>query len=231
MVWTLLTLGLELCIVLVEIGMYLIDVAILFECISCELMKVGPDSSDGCIAIKHSKPHDRLEHERGYKLGFTIYDDFTILAISKQSCFGLLGEAVIQTVPHLFIVLCHLFVWVDAFGENEGLASCFECVGIELAVFINEADLSSVSVCELEYVLDPLVPSHHACLVLWFFLKNHDLTCLHAEGVSESFCSLLIQTGSMCCGEVNKFLHYGNSRWVMKTTAAISEVAAVGGAW
>ena len=69
-------------------------------------------------------------------------------------------------VPYLFIVLCYLLACIDACGKNEGLATCFEWVSIDLAVFGNEADLSAVLVCELLYVLSTFVPSHHDCPVL-----------------------------------------------------------------
>ena len=129
--------------------MDLINVSVVLYCIVCELTEVCSECCDSCLAIKSGESHDCLVHERGNNLGLTVDENLIILAIGKQCRFGLLGEAVVETAPHLFIVLCCSLVCIDACGENKGLASCLECFGIDLAVFGNEADLSAVLVCEL----------------------------------------------------------------------------------
>ena len=43
--------GLELCIVLVEIGVCLINVAIVLDCLLRELTNVGPEGCHGGVAI------------------------------------------------------------------------------------------------------------------------------------------------------------------------------------
>jgi hypothetical protein len=126
---------------------YLIKVVILLDFVSSELMKLGPEGCHGSIVIKSVQSHDHFVHEGCNYLGFSLDGDFIIFSIGKQHGFGLIGEAVIETVPHLFIVLCCLFVCIDACGKDERLATCFECVGINLAVFSKEADFPSCLPC------------------------------------------------------------------------------------
>ena len=161
-----LTLGLELDIVVIEVSMNAVYVTILLDCILHELVEIGPKCGNGGLAVEGSKPHDGFVHERSNDFLFAIDNEFVVLSIGEQSCLGLFSEAVLQTVPHLFVVLCHFFVCIDACGKDERLEPCLECIGINLAVRDNEADLSAVLVCELENVWGPFVPSHHACPVL-----------------------------------------------------------------
>lgn len=41
----------------------------------------------------------------GATIGFTIDDEFVVLLIGTQHGFGLIVEAVVETVPHFFIVM------------------------------------------------------------------------------------------------------------------------------
>ena len=94
----------ELCEILIEIGVNLINISVVFYRVLRELTKVCSECGDSCLAIKSGESHDCLVHERGNNLGLTVDENLIILAIGKQCCFGLLGEAVVETAPHLFVV-------------------------------------------------------------------------------------------------------------------------------
>ena len=75
--------GLELCIVLIEIGVYLINVAIVLDCVLSELTKVGPEGYHSGVAIKSGQSHDCFVHEGCNYFGFPIDVDFIIFSIGK----------------------------------------------------------------------------------------------------------------------------------------------------
>eukprot|EP00804_Cyclotella_cryptica_P025737 CCRYP_002935-RA/>CCRYP_002935-RA protein AED:0.21 eAED:0.21 QI:163/1/1/1/0.33/0/4/437/175 len=101
-----LTVGLELGIVVVEVSVNLVDVAIFSDCIKSQLAEIDPECGNSCLAVEGGKPHDSFVHEWCDGFCFAIDNEFIVLTIGKQSCFGLLSEAVVQTAPHLLVVLC-----------------------------------------------------------------------------------------------------------------------------
>ena len=107
---------------MIEVSMNAVYVTILLDCILHELIEVGPKCGNGCLAVRGGKPRDGFVHERSNDFWFTVDNEFVVLSIGEQSCLGLFSEAVLQTAPHLFVVLCHLFVCVDACGKDERLA-------------------------------------------------------------------------------------------------------------
>lgn len=95
--------GTELGVALIEIIVNFIDVTILFNCIWYELMKVGCECSDSCLAFKRRRPQDSYVHERGNNLGFSIYNENAVLLLGTQCCLSLLSEAIVKTVIHLLV--------------------------------------------------------------------------------------------------------------------------------
>ncbi len=105
---------------MVTIGLYLINVAILLDYVLCVLTKVGPEGSESGVAIKGCQPHHCVLNEKCYDLGFPGDNDFAIRLVGKQHGSGCLGEAVVQTPPHLLVVVCCLLVFIEPVARMKG---------------------------------------------------------------------------------------------------------------
>ena len=93
--------GFELREILIEISVNLVNISIVFDCTLHKFAQIGAESGQS---------HEDLVNELCHHLGFPAHKDIIILFIGMECCFGLFGEAAVQTTPHLFVVLCHLLV-------------------------------------------------------------------------------------------------------------------------
>ena len=63
---------------LIEIGVDLINVSIVFYHILHELTKVSPEGSNSGVSIKSCQPHHGFVHERGHNFGSSIHHHLII---------------------------------------------------------------------------------------------------------------------------------------------------------
>ncbi len=123
-----LSMGAEVCVILVEIGMYLVDVTIFTNCLTCELKQICSELPISGIGVESGKAHHAFEEEWNCYLLGPIVVDFVVFTVRQNFCLDLLGVGVVNAMSHLFIVLrcllltpCSCFLRKLFAGNLEGL--------------------------------------------------------------------------------------------------------------
>ncbi len=118
-----------------------------------------------CIGVKGGKTHDDLVQERGDNFLDSVVVDFVIVAIGENLGLGLLGKQVIETAPHLLVVLCCALLTMNTSVLDKFFTGSLEGLLIDLTILGDEVNGATVLVLVRGNVFCPFISTHGADFV------------------------------------------------------------------